>query len=202
MLAYAFALFLVPYDWQKSSADRIFILKYSLGFCSIGLLLFLEFITHARILIILHQLSMLTFFCWVIRYELKERLPVPEDDTMEVEEQESYDVIDKLWVKITYLLVEQQGWRNPDLSLQSLSDELSSNRTYIGEAFKKFTGCTFSEYIAKRRIEYVVSELKRNPQRNLQKLFSQAGFRQYSTAYRNFIKIMGVTPSEYLESLK
>ena len=103
---------------------------------------------------------------------------------------------------MTHLLVEQQGWRNPELSLQSLSEELASNRTYLGEAFKKFAGCTFSEYVAKRRIEYVVSELKRNPKANLQALFSYAGFRQRSTAYRNFQKIMGVTLTEYLENLK
>ena len=202
MFVYAFALFLVPYEWNKSSADRKFILKYSLGFCWIGILLFLEFMTHASIFIILHQLSMLIFFFWMIWYELKERLPIPEDMMTDNSAEETYYVIDKLWVDITHILVEHQGWRNPELSLQSLSEELGTNRTYIGEAFKKFAGCTFSEYIAKRRIEYVVSELKRNQHINLQTLFSQAGFRQRSTAYRNFQKIMGVTTTEYLESLK
>ena len=202
MLVYSFALFLVPYDWQKSGADKKFILKYSLGFCSIGLLLFGLFITHARIFTILHQLSMLFFFFWLIWYELKERLPVPKNDSIAGAEDKQYDIIDKLWIDVTHLLIEQQGWRNPELSLMSLSEELASNRTYVGEAFKKFAGCTFSEYIAKRRIEYVVSELKRNPKANLQALFSYAGFRQRSTAYRNFQKIMGVTLTEYLENLK
>ena len=203
MLVYSFALFLVPYDCQKSGADKKFILKYSLGFCSIGLLLFGLFITHARIFTILHQLSMLCFFVWIIWYELKERLPIPEYDRISGGgKDEQYDVIDKLWVDVTHLLIEQQEWRNPELSLQSLSEELASNRTYLGEAFKKFAGCTFSEYVAKRRIEYIVSELKRNPKANLQALFSYAGFRQRSTAYRNFQKIMGVTLTEYLENLK
>jgi YesN/AraC family two-component response regulator len=133
---------------------------------------------------------------------LKERLPVPENDSIAGAEDKPYEIIDKLWIDVTHLLIEQQGWRNPELSLMSLSEELASNRTYVGEAFKKFAGCTFSEYIAKRRIEYVVSELKRNPKANLQALFSYAGFRQRSTAYRNFQKIMGVTLTEYLENLK
>ena len=201
MLVYSFALFLVPYDWQKSGADKKFILKYSLGFCSIGLLLFGLFITHARIFTILHQLSMLFFFFWIIWYELKERLPMPQDDVVS-EEHVPHDAIEKTWIEITHLLVEQQGWRNPELSLLSLSEELASNRTYVGDAFKKFAGCTFSEYVARRRIEFVVAELKRNPQRNLQTLFSQAGYRQRSTAYRNFQKIMGVSPTEFLESLR
>ena len=33
MLLYSFALFLVPYDWSRSSADKKFILSYSCGFC-------------------------------------------------------------------------------------------------------------------------------------------------------------------------
>ena len=201
MLVYAFALFFVPYDWRNSSADRKFIFTYSLGYFSIGLLLFVILMSHLIIFQLLHQLACLILFFWSVWYELKERLPVPAEGEFGVDTNNPYEVIDKLWVEITRLLVEQQGWRNPDLSLQSLSEELASNRTYIGEAFKKFAGCTFSEYVAKRRIEYVVSELKRNPQWNLQRLFSSAGFRQRSTAYRNFQKIMGVTPTEYLESL-
>ena len=201
MFLYAFALFFVRYEWRRSSIDRKFLLKYSLGFCCIGFILSLEFITHAKIFMLLHQLSMLLFFFWVIWYELRERLPVLGENTID-HVHEQYDVIEKIWIDITKIVVEQQGWRNPELSLQSLSNELASNRTYVSEAFKKYAGCTFSEYIAMRRIEFVVSELKRNPQVNLQTLLGSAGFRQRSTAYRNFQKIMGVSPTEFLESLK
>ena len=201
MFLYAFALFFVHYEWRRSSIDRKFLLKYSLGFCCIGFFLCLGFITHAKIFMLLHQLSMLLFFFWVIWYELRERLPVLGENTID-HVHEQYDVIEKIWIDITKIVVEQQGWRNPELSLQSLSNELASNRTYVGDAFKKFAGCTFSEYVSRRRIEFVVAELKRNPQRNLQTLFSQAGYRQRSTAYKNFQKIMGVSPTEFLESLR
>lgn len=201
MLAYAFALFLVPYDLRKSGADKKYILKYSLGFCSIGVLLFMGFMTHAKTLLVMHQMSVLVFLTWVIWSELRDRLPMP--DVMEENNSlEPYNVIDRIWVGITHVVIENQGWRDPDLSLESLSEELGSNRTYVGEAFKKFAGCTFSEYIARCRIEYVVSELKKNPQANLQKIFSHAGFRQRSTAYRNFQRIMGISPTEYMGNLK
>lgn len=201
MLAYSFALFFVKYDWRKSSADRNFILKYSLGFCCIGLLLFCGLITHISIFPLLHQIVFSVFCFWIVWYELSERLPAPADGVTVVERVSS-DVVDKVWIGITRLMVEQQCWRNPELSLQSLSEELASNRTYVSEAFKKHAGCTFSEYIVKLRIEFVVSELKRNPQSNLQRLFSQAGYRQRTTAYRNFQKITGVSPTEFIENLK
>ena len=202
MLVYGFALFFLPYDWRKSSADKKFIVKYSIGFCSLGLFLFMGFMTHAKPFLALHQLTMMVFLTWIIWSELRDRLPMPEDIIPENNSQDPYNAIGRIWLGITHVVIENQGWRNPDLTLESLSEEIGSNRTYVGEAFKKFAGCTFSEYIAKCRIEYVTSKLKHNPQANLQKIFSQAGFRQRSTAYRNFQKIMGISPTEYIENLK
>lgn len=75
-------------------------------------------------------------------------------------------------------------------------------RTYIGEAFKRNTGMTFVEYITQRRIDYVVSALKENPEVNVQGLFNYVGYRQRSTAWRNFQKITGLTPTEFVERLK
>ena len=93
-------------------------------------------------------------------------------------------------------------WRRPELSLTSLADLLESNRTYIGEAFKRNTGTTFVEYITQRRISYVVEAMKENPKANIQELFNYVGYRQRSTAWRNFQKITGLTPTEFVEGLK
>lgn len=200
MIVYAFSLFLVTYDREKSRADHTFISRYALGFSCIGLILLAGIITHATICLFLHQLMCILFIFSTIGYELNERLPAPQTNITEVQEQEMHNVIDKLWIRITHLMVEQQEWRNPELSLLSLSSQLASNRTYINEAFRKFAGCTFSEYIMKCRIEYIVMELQRNPQSNLESLFSNAGYLQRSTAYRNFKKVMGISPTEYIEN--
>lgn len=93
-------------------------------------------------------------------------------------------------------------WRSPELSLTSLAGLLESNRTYIGEAFKRNTGMTFVEYITQRRIGYVVEELKKSPDTNIQELFNYVGYRQRSTAWRNFQKVTGLTPTEFVEGLK
>ena len=54
MFLYTFALFLVPYDWHHSSADRKFIMRYASGFCLIGLLHFTIQATHAYLFVLLH----------------------------------------------------------------------------------------------------------------------------------------------------
>jgi YesN/AraC family two-component response regulator len=107
-----------------------------------------------------------------------------------------------LWGRIVKVLENEGRWRDPNLGLTSLSDELKSNRTYIGDAFKQNTGLTFVEYITKRRIDYVVGELKQNPQADIWDLFVYVGYGQRTTAMRNFKKITGTTPSEFIKGLK
>ena len=202
MLFYCFSLFLVPYDWRKSSADRCFIMKYALGFCLIGILHFAIHISHVYWLALIHQTVWITFFVYVAYYELQERLQTPQK-TLETAAGTTADsASDKLWEQAMLLLDSNDKWRSPELSLTSLSEQLESNRTYVGESFKRNTGMTFVEYITHRRIDYVIETLKREPETNLHELFNYVGYRQRSTDWRNFQKITGLTPTEFVEGLK
>lgn len=202
MLFYSFSLFLVPYDWRKSSADKKFILLYSSFFCLIGLNHFGIQMSHSHLLVLTHQVVWITFFLYVAWYELKERILVPKA-ILESDESHSCDTMDDtLWEQIILLLDNNEKWRDPNLSLSELSELLGSNRTYIGASFKRNTGMTFLEYISKRRIDYVMAQLKADLNADIQELFNYVGYRQRSTAWRNFTKVTGLTPHEFIDSLK
>ena len=202
MLLYSFALFLVPYDRSRSSADKKFILSYTCGFCIIGLLHFSIQISHSYWLILAHQIAWITFFLTVAWYELNERLLVPKT----IQEAEASCTCDHeddcLWGKILLWLDSNEKWRDPNLSLSTLSELLESNRTYVGEAFKRNTGMTFVKYLTKRRIDYVTARLKEDPDADIHELFNYVGYRQRSTAWRNFQKVTGVTPAEFIDKVK
>lgn len=202
MLFYSFVLFLVPYNWRESSADRKFIMRYALGFCLIGVVHFAIQVTHAYWLLIVHNITWISFFLYVAYYELKERLLVPQTTTESATDMTTTPADDKLWEQIMATLDNNDKWRSPELSLTALAELLESNRTYVGESFKHNTGMTFVEYITNRRIAYVVETLKREPESNLHALFNYVGYRQRSTAYRNFQKMTGMSPTEFLESVK
>ena len=202
MLFYCFSLFLVPYDWRKSSADKKFIMFYSCGFCLIGLLHFSIQMSHAYWLVLAHQIVWITFFLAVAWYELRERLLVPQTVLEQVESYDGDSTDDSLWKGINLLLDNNDKWRDPNLSLSSLSEQLASNRTYVGEAFKRNTKMTFIEYLTKRRIDYVIDALQTNPNAEIHELLNYVGYRQRSTAWRNFQKITGMTPTEFVDNLK
>ena len=202
MLFYCFSLFLVPYDWRRSSSDKKFIAKYSCGFCLIGLLHFSIQLSHAYELILLHQLVWFAFFVSITYYELKERLLVRPSSVQPISVHTPSTPKDELWEQIILLLDDEGKWCSPDLSLSTLCVELGSNRTYVGEAFRRNTGQTFVEYITHRRIDYVVETMKRNPDLDIHQLFTDVGYRLRSTAWRNFHKVTGLTPAEFVESLR
>lgn len=200
MLFYSFSLFLVRYDWRQSSADRNFIRMYAIGFCLIGLLHFTIQVTHSYVAQLMHQLVWMAFFFSITYYELKERLvsTAKESQPDTVAKAEG----DELWQRIVNLMDEEGGWYNPEISQSYLATRLFSNRTYIGDAFKRNTGMSFRDYQIKRRIDYVVHQLRLNPRADVQELFFRMGYRDRSTAWRNFRKIMGVSPSEFVDTLK
>lgn len=204
MLFYAFSLFLVPYDWRRSSADRKFILTYALGFCLIGVLYFSIQLSHAYWLVPLHQMAWMAFFLGVAHYELKERLVISSSKMVATSSKSDSPDLEnyELWSRIIEIVESNNGWRNPDINLSSFSQQIFSNRTYVSESFKLHTGMTFNEYLAKRRIDYVVEELKLHPEANIQELFIKAGYRHRSTAWRHFQKQKGISPTEFIENLR
>lgn len=202
MLFYCFSLFLVPYDWRRSSADKKFIMSYSCGFCLMGLLNFGIQMSHSYWFVLAHQVVWIAFFLSVAWYELNERLLVSKEVMASQDSCGDDSADDRLWVKIMLQLENNEKWRDPSLSLITLSELLDSNRTYVGDSFKRNTGLTFVEYLTRRRIDYVKSKVDEDRNADIQELFNYVGYRQRSTAWRNFQKITGVTPTEYIDSLK
>ena len=202
ILFYGFALYLVPYDYRVSSVSRKFLLNYATGYLLIGVLFFMIQLCHMPVLVLLHQLVWLLFFVAVTWYELKVRLfDASKSDENPVEKQEEVSV-DRLWENIMQVLEHDQEWRNPDMTLSLLASKVFSNRTYVGDAFKRNAGIGYSEYVSKRRIRYVTEKLEHDPGLDLQSLFFYVGFRSYSTAWDNFRRVTGMTVSEFIARQK
>ncbi len=83
-----------------------------------------------------------------------------------------------------------------DISLDMLADKFYLSKHYLCRAFHKATGLTVHEYICSKRLA-LVRELRGNGM-NLGEAAMAAGFRDYSSFYRAYVKQHGISPKEGL----
>ena len=197
------SLLWLPYKWQESSASRRWVVTYVCFIFFIGVLFHIWTLTLSMPVHILHNLTPALFLIYYTWYELHERILPPQ--ISEAEADSSLFTIhsslqDDLWPRIVKVIHDDDHWRNPNLSLDMLCQLLASNKDYVLRSFRQHADTTFLDYINSQRISYVTEELRRDPTQNLRELFFNAGFRSKTTAYRNFLKYNGVSPSEFIAS--
>lgn len=87
-----------------------------------------------------------------------------------------------------------------EISLGEVSQVVNMSAFYFCKTFKKATGMTFTEYLARVRIEKV-KNLLLNPHKRVSEAAYEAGFQSLSQFNRVFRRIAGESPSVYRERL-
>lgn len=82
------------------------------------------------------------------------------------------------------------------LSLNSASQATLISKPLFCKIFLEITGMTYNQYLNKLRIEYS-TELIINTKLSMVEIAEKSGYGDFSTFYRNFIRIIGVSPSQY-----
>ena len=70
---------------------------------------------------------------------------------------------DDLWLHICQLMDEREEWRNPNTTVETLSRAIGTNRIYVAKCIRKHTGLTFNDYLNKKRIDFMVLQLRQDP---------------------------------------
>jgi len=99
--------------------------------------------------------------------------------------------------KARIFIAEHQG---DELSLTQVAKEVNMSAFYFCKMFKKSTGLTFTDYLARVRVEKV-KNLLLNPNRRVSEAAYEAGFQSLSQFNRVFRRIAGESPSVYREKL-
>lgn len=111
-------------------------------------------------------------------------------------------IFNETLVRLKKAIAEDRVYLDPNLTLIGLSDKLSTNRTYLSKVINLNYNCSFSEYVNSLRIEYALSIIKERSRAgsSLREVSVECGYANQASFIRNFSKIMGMTPSEYLDS--
>ena len=129
---------------------------------------------------------------------------LPPETVMEEREEAQIattEETDALMQKIGTALREQQLFTNSRLTIQDLAVAVGSNRTYVSNAINRRTGLSFSQYVARYRVEHAQTIL-RDPKFSsdheaIIEAIVLSGFTSDQNFYRVFKDITGLTPLQY-----
>ena len=196
-------LLIMPYNWHIGHADHKMI-----RFITIYLFLGISAqcinnICKSSPFTTLFICSFISFICFIIYFEthirlqvsehIQEKSPKPSPPTKQAPANEVAERLRKV-------IETPETWQNPDMQQEELCKLVGTNRTYLLEAIKQLGFSNYYDMLNQRRVTFIMEELKKQPEQNIQELFYRAGYRSRATASRNFQAIAGCSPSEFIES--
>ena len=131
----------------------------------------------------------------------QETVAQEEDEEEERAKRATTAETDELMYKIGTTLREQQLFTNPNLTIYDLATAVGSNRTYVSNCINRCTGYSFSQYVARYRVEHA-QQILRDPRYTSDKAaitdaIALSGFSSDQTFYRVFKEITGQTPAQF-----
>ncbi|WP_267740692.1 helix-turn-helix domain-containing protein [Myroides injenensis] len=100
---------------------------------------------------------------------------------------------------------KQRGFLDKDISLSVLAGQFGCNHRYLSHVINKYKQKEFTSYINELRIKYIVECLYDNSDYLLYKisyLAQQSGFASHSRFTITFKKVVGESPSQFINRLK
>jgi AraC-like DNA-binding protein len=103
---------------------------------------------------------------------------------------------------LTEIMNTERLYTEPDLSLSMLADKIQVHPNYLSQVINEKEGKTFFEYINFLRVEEFkrLAALPESRQYTIMSLAFECGFNSKSSFNKNFKKLTGLSPSEYLDS--
>ena len=91
--------------------------------------------------------------------------------------------------------------QNEELSLQQVAGSVNMSAFYFCKIFKRATGLTFTDYVARVRIEKI-KNLLLNPHKRISEAAYEAGFQSLSQFNRVFRRVTGQAPTDWRARLE
>lgn len=111
-----------------------------------------------------------------------------------------FDVLARLAMVVCACQVidDWEAWRNPNTSVETIRTAVGTNRIYVARCVKEHTGLTVNDYINRKRVDFMAAQLSKTANPVHKEIYFAAGYRSRQTAYRNFLKFKGVSPTEFV----
>lgn len=126
---------------------------------------------------------------------------VPAETVTEEPNTASTEEADHLMQRIEQVMRDQSLYTNSHLTIQDLASAVGSNRTYVSNAINRNCAQSFSQYVARFRVEYAQTILRdakySSDHEAIADAIALSGFSSDQNFYRVFKDITNLTPLQY-----
>jgi AraC-like DNA-binding protein len=110
--------------------------------------------------------------------------------------------MEELIQRLEAIMLDEQLFRDPKLTINDVARELATNRFYVSRAINTTFGYSVIIYLNKKRIEYSISLMAEHPMMSMENVASESGFVSEIAFFRKFKQIMNDSPRSYMKKLK
>lgn len=103
-----------------------------------------------------------------------------------------------LYDRMCHEIVSRKLYLNPDFNKSGLMKEIHVPAYKFAALFRKFGGCSFTQYLQDCRIDYAINLMHEYPQWSMDAVAKEAQMSKTSF-FRQFQKKYGMSPSNYIE---
>jgi len=107
---------------------------------------------------------------------------------------------DKIIESFQQLMVTEQGFLNPSMTIDEISRMLNTNRTYVSKLVNIYYGVPFRDYLNDLRINYAKQLMIDEPDAVIDYVAIKSGFQSSTQFIRKFKETVGVTPTVWRTS--
>ncbi|MDZ4727705.1 MAG: helix-turn-helix domain-containing protein [Leptospira sp.] len=191
--------------WQtikKSPQLRMVLFVLGVGaFASLVGLILLYFHDRHGLEIVSAIIGLLIIMIHLLRHRNPELLGevkriVVEEKKYQVSQLKSVD-LDTLGAKLNHLMFEKKFYRNDEMSLSDLANELSVSQHQLSEYLNLHLGKNFFQFVNFFRIQEAKELCKNAPEKTILSIAFEVGFPSKSTFYDAFKRETGLSPTEY-----
>ncbi len=166
--------------------------------------------TYYIILGIVSSFLVFIFYLFYQDEKMKKKIIAIEVNNSKKEDvvKKEYNIDEELELKILVeinRIDDSLEFLNPNFSLNYISEKINTNSTYLSFIFNKHKEETFKQYYTKLKINYIINKLKTDTtyrKYSVQALANEVGYSNASAFTRAFKLQTGVTPSNFIKSLK
>jgi AraC-like DNA-binding protein len=149
-------------------------------------------------------IAILISLAFLLRRVRKPHINYASNDSKELTESYKDNEPNKtsLYDRLCQLMDEEQLFLNSELRIQDVAVRLSTNSRYVSECIKTELDCTFSQFVNTYRIKYAQKLLREQSDMKLSNISRASGFSGESSFFRTFRSIVGMTPREWLDTIR